>query len=781
MTIASETAKSGPYSGDGSTTTFTVGFYFLSNGDLTVTRRNADGSETALALGTDYSVAGAGNPAGGSVTCTAAPASGMTITITRHVAKVQGLSLPDGGVFSSAALEQKLDYITMEIQQLNERVDRRPGLLVSSMVPAPKLADPSANAALVYSSDGTAIEPGPTTTQIASAQTYATNAAASAAIAVAAAGYKYTYSTSTIAADPGAGNIAFDNATLSSATKLYISETTGNAQPVASDIATWDDQSSLNKGRIRIFKQSDPTVFALFNVTGSNTDHGSWNTVNLSYVGSGGLLSNGDSLTVEFFQAGDKGDTGATGPTGPAGTVPISAAGGTSDAITGSYSPNLTLVDKTVCIIIPAADNATSTPTFSPDGLTPHMITKTGGAALVAGDVKSLHPALLEYNAANTRWELMNPVYPPAQTGDVVTTGAAATIQPQVVSYSKIQNVSATSRVMGRKTAGAGSLEECTLSQVLDFIGSAAQGDILYRDSGGWARLGAGASGNFLKTQGAGANPVWAAAAGGAIDIQTFTASGTWTKPSSGTWAYVQAWGAGGSGASSVNTSISGAGGGGGAYAEGWFLLASFGVTEIVTVGAGGVAIFGTSTNGNVGGNSLFGSWLTAYGGGPGLQATTNAGGGSGGGTNSVGAIGVTSSQTGSAGGGPLGGNTAVGTQNLGINADRDGGGGAPGSNGAAGGNSNTGGAGGGASSVGSAAGGGGGNSNFGGGGGGGATSTGTRGMGGSSKAGGNGGQGGNVSNNGLDGSQPSGGGGGAMNGKTSGKGGDGKVVVIVI
>ncbi len=35
------------------------------------------------------------------------------------------------------------------------------------------------------------------------------------------------------------------------------------------------------------------------------------------------------------------------------------------------------------------------------------------------------------------------------------------------------------------------------------------QGDILYRDGSGLARLGAGTSGQFLKTQGTGANPVW--------------------------------------------------------------------------------------------------------------------------------------------------------------------------------------------------------------------------------------------------------------------------------
>ena len=57
------------------------------------------------------------------------------------------------------------------------------------------------------------------------------------------------------------------------------------------------------------------------------------------------------------------------------------------------------------------------------------------------------------------------------------------------------------------------------------------QGDILYRDGSGLARLGFGTSGLFLKTQGTGANPVWAAA-GGSFENNLFhivheTADGT--------------------------------------------------------------------------------------------------------------------------------------------------------------------------------------------------------------------------------------------------------------
>lgn len=94
--------------------------------------------------------------------------------------------------------------------------------------------------------------------------------------------------------------------------------------------------------------------------------------------------------------------------------------------------------------------------------------------------------------------------------GDGVAGNPTLDIAAKAINYARMQDVSATARVLGRKTAGVGSPEELTLSDLLDFVGSAAQGDILYRGAAGWARLPAGTSGQFLKTLGAGANPEWA-------------------------------------------------------------------------------------------------------------------------------------------------------------------------------------------------------------------------------------------------------------------------------
>ena len=85
--------------------------------------------------------------------------------------------------------------------------------------------------------------------------------------------------------------------------------------------------------------------------------------------------------------------------------------GGTADAITATYSPAITaLVDGQLCCVRATAANATTTPTFSPNGLTARTIVKQGGTALLAGDIHGDgHELILRYDLTNTRWELINP------------------------------------------------------------------------------------------------------------------------------------------------------------------------------------------------------------------------------------------------------------------------------------------------------------------------------------------------------------------------------------
>ena len=96
-------------------------------------------------------------------------------------------------------------------------------------------------------------------------------------------------------------------------------------------------------------------------------------------------------------------------------------------------------------------------------------------------------------------------------TGDVTGTGTgsfAATIANSAVSNAKMANMTA-STIKANVTGGSAAPTDATLSQVLDLVGSASQGDILYRGASTWTRLPAGALGNVLISGGASANPAW--------------------------------------------------------------------------------------------------------------------------------------------------------------------------------------------------------------------------------------------------------------------------------
>ncbi len=126
----------------------------------------------------------------------------------------------------------------------------------------------------------------------------------------------------------------------------------------------------------------------------------------------------------------------------------------------------------------------------------------------------------------------------------------------------------------------------------------------------------------------------------GVPNAQTFTANGTWTKPSGLRAVMVEVVGGGGAGGGAAATTANhtkGAGGGAGGYARKLWQASEVGSTMTVTVGAGGTGVSGAA--GNAGGNSSIVSLVgtvTANGGGGGpvaAAATTSFGinGGSGG------------------------------------------------------------------------------------------------------------------------------------------------------
>lgn len=123
MTVSSTTARVA-YSGNGTTTVFSVPFYFLANSQLAVSVYSAAGVETVQVLNTNYTVSGAGTISGGAVTMTVAPATGTSLIISRAVPLTQATDLLPNDRLPAESIEQSLDKLTMLTQQLNESVIR---------------------------------------------------------------------------------------------------------------------------------------------------------------------------------------------------------------------------------------------------------------------------------------------------------------------------------------------------------------------------------------------------------------------------------------------------------------------------------------------------------------------------------------------------------------------------------------------------------------------------------------------------------------------------------
>lgn len=116
MTI-STTASRISYNGNGVTTVFSFPYRFLANGDLVVVEVSATGVETVKTITTHYTLTGAGDDAGGSVTMLVAPASGTRLVIYRDTEVVQETDYTSGDAFPAESHERALDRLTMILQE----------------------------------------------------------------------------------------------------------------------------------------------------------------------------------------------------------------------------------------------------------------------------------------------------------------------------------------------------------------------------------------------------------------------------------------------------------------------------------------------------------------------------------------------------------------------------------------------------------------------------------------------------------------------------------------
>ena len=128
MTISSSTRKAGPFTGNSTATTFPFTFKVFQASDLLVVRLNTSTFvESTLVLNTDYTVALNQNQntnPGGSIVLGAVLATGFTLTATSDIQNLQSTDLTNQGGFYPTVINDALDRATIQIQQIQEKVDR---------------------------------------------------------------------------------------------------------------------------------------------------------------------------------------------------------------------------------------------------------------------------------------------------------------------------------------------------------------------------------------------------------------------------------------------------------------------------------------------------------------------------------------------------------------------------------------------------------------------------------------------------------------------------------
>jgi hypothetical protein len=160
MSISSEIRRAGPFAGNGSTVNFPFVFKVFATSQVAVTR-TVSGVETTLTLTTDYTVTLNSNQdtsPGGIVTMLTAPASGQSITITSNVANLQPTVLANLGGFYPEVINDSLDRATIQIKQLDERLDRALVIPVSSSGVSTQLPTPQSSALIGWDSNATSLQ-----------------------------------------------------------------------------------------------------------------------------------------------------------------------------------------------------------------------------------------------------------------------------------------------------------------------------------------------------------------------------------------------------------------------------------------------------------------------------------------------------------------------------------------------------------------------------------------------------------------------------------------------
>lgn len=184
----------------------------------------------------------------------------------------------------------------------------------------------------------------------------------------------YTGDNGTSAADPGSGKIRVNNASMASATAIYINETDRHGTSQAAWIATLDDSTSTMRGQFYVYDLTTTTQKWVFNVTGTITDNGSYDTITVAYVSGPAVAMPTNNVALQFHRTGDAG-TGAIGGSSGATDNRLIRADGTggatvqSSAITVDDNGGITLpADVILSGVLSPSSFSTTQNDYAPTG-----------------------------------------------------------------------------------------------------------------------------------------------------------------------------------------------------------------------------------------------------------------------------------------------------------------------------------------------------------------------------------------------------------------------------
>jgi hypothetical protein len=304
-------------------------------------------------------------------------------------------------------------------------------------------------------------------------------------------------------------------------------------------------------------------------------------------------------------------------------------AAGTANAMTVMLDPAPTAYADILYmpILVLAGASPTGPVTLNVNGLGATSVVGRGGAAISGGEWAA--DDLVSFCYDGTAFQVLGIVLPDKSLVHVGTdtSGAAnaivATVDPPVTSYKSgsVYSIKIANTVTGATTADFGG----GVKPVVRANGSATKANDLVA---GQTALLVYDGTNLQIANFSPANIP-------ARNTQQFIASANFTVPADVYRVRARVWGGGGGGGGSAGSGGAGSGGGGGGYAEG-IVSVTPGQIIPVTVGAAGAGGISAPSNGNNGGNSSFGGYVSASGGGMGyagnggLQTSLAGVGGSG-------------------------------------------------------------------------------------------------------------------------------------------------------